>query len=90
MASSTQRFETVNDLYYRTTGRLRPGKSVAPEQGYDSSSEENVALFENWVATRAFTDAVDHVAILEARMADLVVRLEEADPDCHLKWEART
>lgn len=90
MASSTQRFETVNDLYCRATGYLRPGKSVPPECGYDSSSEENVALFENWVATRAFTDAVDRIAELESRVADLVVRLVEADPDCYLKWEART
>ncbi len=70
MASFTRRFETVNDLYYRATGFLRPGKSVAPECGYDSNSEENQARFENWFATRAFIDAVDRVSDLEEELRD--------------------
>lgn len=65
MSIASRRFETLNDLYYKATGFLRPGKSVPPECGYDSSSEENQARFENWVATRAFTDAIDRIAELE-------------------------
>jgi hypothetical protein len=78
MSIASRRFETVNDLYHRATGFLRPGKSVPPECGYDSSSEENQARFENWVATRAFTDAVDRVSDLENKHADALSRLEEA------------
>jgi hypothetical protein len=90
VSNSVQRFETVNDLYRRATGFLRPGKSVAPECGYDGNSEENQARFENWVATRAFTGAVDRIAELEKelrehRMEDealrdiLIRRLGEGD-----------
>lgn len=84
MSNSVQRFETVNDLYRRATGFLRPGKSVAPECGYDSSSEENQARFENWVATCAFTDAVDRIADLE-RSLEMATR--DGDTSCGLSPE---
>jgi hypothetical protein len=70
MSILVRRFETLNDLYHKATGFLRPGKSVPPACGYDSNSEENQARFENWVATRAFTDAVDRLSELERDLRD--------------------
>jgi hypothetical protein len=79
MPNAAQRYETVNDLYYRATGRMRPGKDVPPACGYDSSSEENQARFENWVATSAFTDAVDRIAELEASVTKLGSRIDDLE-----------
>ena len=76
MSNSTQRFETVGDLYRRATGFLRPGKSVAPECGYDSSSDENRERFETWLATRGLTDALDRIAELEHKIGSLERRLD--------------
>ncbi len=70
MASATQRFEVVGELYRKATGRLRPGKSVPPECGYDSSSDENRERFEQWLATSGFTDAIDRIAGLEEELRE--------------------
>jgi hypothetical protein len=59
--TALERFEVIGDLYYQRHGRLRPGKSEAPESGRDSSSEENHRLFDNWIATQAFVDALDRI-----------------------------
>ncbi len=48
--------------------RLRPGKSEAPETYRDSNDEENRTQFDQWFATKAFTDAVDRIAFLEDRI----------------------
>lgn len=69
--SYTDRFETINDLYYRRYHCLRPGKDEAPQSYRDSSSEENHAQFENWIATRAFTDAIDRITQLEKELEAL-------------------
>jgi hypothetical protein len=63
----TERFEVVGDLYYAATGHLRPGKDHPHE---DSSDPENVQRFEQWVALRAFTDAIGRIVALEKRLAE--------------------
>lgn len=67
----TERFEIIGDLYYRRHHRLRPGKYEAPETYRDSGSEENHQLFDNWIATKAFTDAIDRIGELDAEVAEL-------------------
>lgn len=67
----TARFEVVGDLYYRHSGRLRPGKSEPPETGRDSSSPENRAAFDEWMATLCFGAALDRIAELEATVERL-------------------
>ena len=65
------RFETVGELYYRHSGRLRPGKYEAPETGRDSLDPENKAAFDEWMATRCFGAALDRIAELVAKVEDL-------------------
>jgi hypothetical protein len=62
----TARFETVGSLYYRHSGRMRPGKDSPPGTGHDSSSPENRAEFDEWMATLCFGAALDRIAELEA------------------------
>ena len=66
--TATERFEIVGDLYYGRYGRLRPGKCEAPETYRDANSEENCQQFDNWIATRAFTDAIDRIGELEEQV----------------------
>lgn len=70
MTTVNDRFEAIGDLYYRRYCCLRPGKSEAPETYRDSSSEENRQQFDNWFATRAFTDALDRIIQLEAEKSE--------------------
>lgn len=74
--SYTSRFETVGDLYYRHSGRLRPGKDSPPGSGRDSSSPENKAVFDDWAATLCFGQALDRIAELEAVIAKLRADIE--------------
>jgi hypothetical protein len=67
----TQRFETVGDLYRRHSGRLRPGKDEPTEFNRDSSSPENRAAFDEWMATLCFGAALDRIAELEAKLEAL-------------------
>ncbi len=76
----TARFETVGDLYYRHSGRLRPGKSEPLVTNRDSSSPENVAAFDEYMATRCFGDALDRIAQLAAEVEALRSRLEDLEP----------
>lgn len=64
----SKRFETVGDLYYRHSGRLRPGKSEPMATNRDSSDPENVAMFDEWAATLLFGAALDRIAELEAEL----------------------
>lgn len=64
----TQRFETVGDLYYRHSGRMRPGKSEPLETNRDSSDPENKAAFDEWMVTFCFGAALDRIAELEERL----------------------
>lgn len=82
MATATERFEALGELYYRRHHRLRPGKSEAVETHRDSGSQENYDLFENWLATRAFTDAADRIVELEKEVEKLEDRLWETP--CHI------
>jgi len=75
----TARFETVGDLYYRHSGRLRPGKSE-PMGLRDSSDPENVAAFDAYMAQHCFGDALDRIARLTAQVEKLQARLEELEP----------
>lgn len=68
MSTANERFEVIGDLYYRRHHRLRPGKSEAPETYRDSCSEENRQLFDNWIATGAFTDAIERIRELELKL----------------------
>jgi hypothetical protein len=68
-ATHLERFEIIGDLYYRRHHRLRPGKSEAPETGRDSNGEENRLLFDNWIATQAFTDAIGRIVELQREIA---------------------
>lgn len=70
----TARFETVGDLYYRHSGRLRPGKDSPPACGHDSSSPENRAAFDEWCATLCFGQALDRIAELEAELQATIER----------------
>jgi hypothetical protein len=63
--SHLEKYELIGELYYRDTGFLRPGKSEAPETGRDSGSEENVARFDDWMATRCFGAAIARIYELE-------------------------
>jgi hypothetical protein len=69
--TSFERFEIIGDLYYRRHHRLRPGKSEAPETYRDSGSGENHALFDNWIATGAFSDALERIHDLEEQVNSL-------------------
>ncbi len=72
----TARFELIGDLYYRETGRLRPGKDEAPAMNRDSSDPENRARFDEWAATKMFNALLDHaIAIEVAAQGELVVKL---------------
>ena len=71
MSTSIERFEAIGELYYARHGRLRPGKFEAPETGRNSNCDENRALFDNWFATTAFTDAIDRIIELEKRLERL-------------------
>lgn len=75
----TARFETVGDLYYRATSRLRPGKSEPMAAGRDANSDENRARFDEWLVMRGWYAAIDRIAELEARVAHLETSLKEAD-----------
>ncbi len=78
MSTATIRFETIGSLYYSRYHRLRPGKSEAPETYRDSNDEENREQFDQWFATKAFTDAIDRIFELEEKVADLDGQLEQA------------
>lgn len=67
----TARFETVGALYYRYSGRLRPGKSEPLETNRDSSSAENRAAFDEWMATLCFGAALDRIAQLENQIDEM-------------------
>jgi hypothetical protein len=67
--TANERFEAIGDLYYRRYHRLRPGKSEAMETGRDANSDENRTQFDQWFATQAFTDALDHIISLEEELA---------------------
>jgi hypothetical protein len=69
-ATSIERFEVVAALYYRDTGFLRPGKSEPVGSYRDPNSDENRERFEQWVATRAFTSAIDRIVFLENAIPD--------------------
>lgn len=79
MSNTNVRFEIIGDLYYDRYHRLRPGKSEAPETYRDSSDEENRTQFDQWFATKAFTDAVDKIEKLQRRIEQLEFDLEEAN-----------
>jgi hypothetical protein len=68
MSNANDRFEAIGALYYRRYLCLRPGKSVSPEAGYDSMSDENREQFDQWFATQAFTDAIDRIISLEEQI----------------------
>jgi hypothetical protein len=68
MPTANERFEIIGNLYYARHHRLRPGKSEATETHRDSGSEENHQMFDNWIATHSFTDAIDRIIELEARV----------------------
>lgn len=68
--TATERFEVIGDLYYGRYGRLRPGKSEAPETYRDANDEENRQQFDNWIATRAFTDAIERIGGLEEQVKE--------------------
>lgn len=65
MSTANERFEAIGELYYRRYGRLRPGKSEAPETYRDANDDENCTQFDQWFATKAFTDAIDRIIELE-------------------------
>lgn len=67
---ATERFEIIGMLYHRDTGKLRPGKSVPLELGYDSCDNENQERFDQWFATRAFSSALEYIAALEKAIAE--------------------
>lgn len=71
MRTALERFEAIGDLYYLRHRRLRPGKSESPETGRDANSDENRTQFEQWFATRAFTDAVDRIIELENELENI-------------------
>lgn len=71
----TARFEALGDLYYRATGHLRPGKDEPMETRRDSNSDENRERFERWLATSAFTAALDRIVELEAEIDELNERI---------------
>jgi hypothetical protein len=75
VSKTPSRFETVGDLYYRATGKLRPGKSAPPATGEDTSSDENRERFEAWLASEGFIAALDRIAELEQE----IEWLEESD-----------
>lgn len=77
MSNALIRFEVIGDLYYRRYHRLRPGKSEAMETHRDSNDEENRTQFDQWFATKAFTDAVDRIAELEESLTEARIALEE-------------
>ena len=64
----TARYELIGALYYRATGRLRPGKDEAPEMNRDSSDPENRARFDEWAATKMFNALLDHAIATEEKL----------------------
>lgn len=77
MLNANEEFEIVGELYYRRFFKLRPGKSVPPECGYDSSDEDNLETFMAWrKSDMAFRDAVDCISRLQAQVRDLKYSLE--------------
>ncbi len=64
----TARFELIGALYYRETGRLRPGKDEARGMNRDSSDPENRARFDEWAATKMFNALLDHAITTEAKL----------------------
>ena len=77
----TARFETVGELYRRETGYLRPGKDEPAATGRDSCSDENRARFDEWLVMHGWYAAIDRIAELEARVADLETSLDEASSE---------
>lgn len=78
MSTANERFEAVGYLYYRATGYLRPGKAEPLETGRESSSDENRERFEQWLATRGFSDAIERIVGLEAKAQQLEAWAETA------------
>jgi hypothetical protein len=79
MITANDRFECIGDLYYRRFGRLRPGKSEAPETYRDSKDDENRTQFDQWFAVKSFMDAIDRIIELEAEVKRLGYLLEAAE-----------
>lgn len=75
--NSSDRFEAIASLYYRSTGHVRPGTDSPAAMGGDTGSPENVARYENWVATRAFTEAIDWIVQLEKRIEAMNAERDE-------------
>jgi hypothetical protein len=65
MHDEAARFEIIGELYYRRTGRMRPGKAEPLATGHDSMSEENFDRFESWIQRDALWDAIDYIIKLK-------------------------
>lgn len=76
MSSATSRFEVLGDLYYERYHRLRPGKH---DVFRDSNDDENRTQFDLFMATHAFTDALDKIDSLQEQVEKLKFDLEEAN-----------
>ena len=75
----TRRFEIVGELYRAETGYLRPGQSEPAVTGRDSSSDESRERFEQWIANRLYTAALDRIAALEDKLESLDARLGDLE-----------
>lgn len=79
MLNANEFFEIVGELYHGRYRRLRPGKSESPFSGHDSSDEDNVKQFKDWVqGPLAFNDAIERIAKLQDKIRDLEYAAESA------------
>jgi hypothetical protein len=79
--TATRRFEIVGELYRAATGYLRPGKDEPAVTGRDANSDENRERFEQWIASKFYTAALDKIAELEDEVTRLGRRVEDLEDD---------
>lgn len=80
MLNANEFFEIVGELYHDRYRRLRPGKSESPHSGHNSSDEDNVKQFKEWVnGPLAFNDAIEKIAKVQDKVRDLEAHAEHVE-----------
>jgi hypothetical protein len=90
MINANEEFEIVGELYHARFRKLRPGKSVPMQAGYESSSAENCEQFSTWRnSPLAFQDAIEFISRLQAKIEDLEGTVDSLpDEESYKKLEA--
>lgn len=76
MATSSEIFEVIGDLYYQDTGHLRPGKS---DPLRDTSTEENQLRFLEWYRLNVVNRLVDQILAYSQIVVKLENRIDDLD-----------